>query len=393
MIDKANFRPRSWPVPYALLACSAIFFWSISIRAVVYTVMPAVAADLGLSSSVAGLVISALLLGYTLASSSAGWLPGSVKTRVLVGMAFSLPCVVLFALAPSLLLLFVGAALTGLGIGVYLPLGLTVVVEMGGANRKALYLSIHEVAATLASFGGSAFVAAGLSVTGWRETVLAWCIVCVLALLAFSFARIGGVKRAERRRAGAIGLSRVLVLGTVAYGIGMVLIGGLISVLPLIMVRGWGLDQSYAASIVANTRLAGLLGVAAAGLLADRFGYQRILLVLQLLTVVGTAVMSVVGPGDSFLWATAVLAVGASGNIVLIPVAVTSAFLPVQRERAMAVCAGVGGLTGMVLAPAFFGVLVDAGLPAAPMILASVGAVGMIVATRALGRKKGRASG
>src|SRR5450756_306090 len=117
--------------PYGVVACSVVFFWAISLRALVYTVMPTVAADLNLTSSAAGMVIASMLLGYGTASWFAGWLPGTRKARVLGGIALSIPSAVILATAPNVGVLLFASVLTGLGIGVYLPLGISLIIELG----------------------------------------------------------------------------------------------------------------------------------------------------------------------------------------------------------------------------------------------------------------------
>lgn len=50
------------------------------------------------------------------------------------------------------------------------------------------------------------------------------------------------------------------------YSVSTLLVMGLISLMPLIMVRAWGVPQAEAASVVGTTRLAGLAGVIVVGL-------------------------------------------------------------------------------------------------------------------------------
>ena len=375
---------RGFLPPYGVFACSVVFFWVISLRSLVYTVMPTVAADLNLSSSAAGMVIASMLLGYGVASWFAGWLPGSRKARVMGGIVLSIPSAVMLATAPNVGVLLLASVLTGLGIGVYLPLGLSLIIELGGTSRRARYVAFHEVAATFASFIGSAVVAVALTLTDWHGSILAWCLIGVAALVVFALIKDETGSLARRASGQRVPFNRPLVLATVIYAVGATLVSGVISVLPLIMVRGWGLDQGYAASVTGYTRLAGLVGVAIAGLFADRLGHFRIVFFLQLFAVVGAAAMALGGDGPLFVLGTAVMAIGASGNIVLTQVVMTSAFPLAQRQQALATATGIGGLTGLVLSPALFGALVDAGLPSAPMLVVVASTIVMILATRQL---------
>ena len=368
--------------PYAVIACSIVFFWSISVRALIYTVMPTIASDLLLSSSVAGLVISGMLLGYCAGSGPAGWLPISRKNRILVGILLSLVGAVLFSVAREFPPLLVAGFLVGIGVGIYLPLGLALIVEAGGTSRRAYYVSIHEVFATVASFSGSSAVAVLLLWTDWHGSLLVWSGIGVVALIAFAVVRDPGGEAIRRGAGRQVPLDGTVVYSVLAYGIGTILVTGLISMLPLILVRSWGLDQVQAASVVGGTRLAGLVGVVIAGLVADRWGHGRVLFALQILCLIGAAAMSLDGYGPLFQAGMLVLAVGASGNIALVPVVIVAAYHPAQRERAMAVTSGVGGLLGMVVTPALFGVLLDQGMGAGPIVASSLAAVVMILATR-----------
>jgi MFS family permease len=370
--------------PYVVIACSVVFFWSISVRALIYTVMPTIAGDLGLSSSEAGLAISLMLLGYTGGSWLAGWLPISRKRRILAGLLLSLLGAALLGTARSLPALLAAAPAVGLGVGVYLPLGLSLLVEAGGATRGAYYVAVHEVAATLGSFSGSAVVAVILLWTDWQGSLRLWAVVGLLAMLSFVLVADEKGGSAGRDGTSTVRMDGRLAASVLSYGIGTILVTGLISMLPLILVRVWGLEQAHAASLVGGTRLAGLLGVLIAGLAADRWGHARVLLGLQALCLIGGVAMSLGGFGPLFEMGVLVLAVGASGNIVLVPVVVTAAYPLGQRERAMAMTSGMGGFLGMVATPALFGILLDQGYGTGPIIATTISAAIMILATRRL---------
>jgi len=368
--------------PYAVIACSIVFFWSISVRSLIFAVLPNMAAGLDLSSSAAGVVVSAMLMGYTAASWSAGWLPGSRKTRILVGVLLSIPAAVLFSIAPNYGLLLLSGVLLGAGLGVYLPLGLSLMVEVGNSTgRKGYYLGFHEASATLATFGGSAVVALFLLWTDWRGAILVWTLVGVLAALAFGLGRDAGGDKTRHAAGAQIPLDFRIVLSVFVYGVGVLLVTGLISLLPLIMVRAWGLGESEAAVILGYTRLAGFAGVVLVGMVADRWGHCRVLVGLQLLGMVGCLAMSVGGFGLQFLVGTVVLAAGASGNIALLPAATAAAFEPAQRERAMAISNSMGGVIGMVGSPALFGVMMDAGYATGPILFSAAAALLAALAT------------
>jgi MFS family permease len=369
--------------PYVVWACSAVFFWSISFRFVVYNLMPVVATDLGLSDAVAGVVLSGMLLGYTAGSWLSGWMPGSRRSRILWGTAATLPAMVAVALSRDLLPLISAAAVAGFGAGVYLPLGMAMIVEAGGRHHRVRYLSVMEVSAVLASFGGWFFIAVALAWTDWSGAVLLWTLVGVVAVLVF--ARVREDDGGGHGRAGAhpVRLSLVLASSVAAYATTTILLAGLISVLPLIMVRAWGVEPSAAAAVIGYTRLAGLAGILVAGLRGDRWGLGRVLYGFQALSLVGIFAMVAAGYGAVFTVGLMALAAGSSGTITLLPVAIASAFSPQERERALATASGVGGFLGMVVSPAAFGLMLSAGMPMGPLVVAAVTtALGILVTGR-----------
>lgn len=369
-------------VPYVVFACSLVFFWSISARALIYTLMPTIANDLGFSSSVAGLVISVLLFGYGAGGWSTGWLPGSRKTRILAGVLLSLPATAAMSQVNGFLSAAGVAFVLGYGIGVYLPLGMALIVDVGHGGRGAAYMSIHEFSATLASFTGSAMVALLLAWTDWHGSILLWCVVGVLATASFIAVRDPeGDERHVQKVREPVQLDFKLFSAVFSYGVGTMLVMGLVSMLALIMVRAWGLSQAEAATVLGGTRLAGIIGVGIVGLMADRLGHGRVLIGLQSTALAGLVLMSLDGFSPVFVAGVLLLAIGASGNITLNPVVVAEAFPPEKRERVMAYATGPGGLGGMVLAPTLFGVMLDAGLATGPILFAAAATLAAIFVT------------
>ncbi|HEX2987894.1 MAG TPA: MFS transporter, partial [Chloroflexota bacterium] len=284
----------------------------------------------------------------------------------------SIPAAVVMSKADSLPTAITAALVLGFALGMYLPLGMGLIVDMGRGGRGPAYMSVHELAATLASFIGSAAVALLLAWTDWHGSILAWCVVGVLATVAFVAVRDpeGDRRHVEKVRE-HVPVDFRLFCAVFSYGIGTMLVMGLVSMLALIMVRAQGLDQVHAASVLGYTRLAGLLGVVAVALLADRLGHVRVLMGLQMVALAGLVLMSLDGFGLVFVAGVVLLAVGASGNITLNPVVIAEAFPSGQRERVMAYATGPGALLGTVVAPALFGVMLDAGLSTGPVLFAA----------------------
>ena len=374
--------------PYPVIACSIVFFWSISIRVFIFTVMPTIADDLHLSSSAAGLAISCVLLGYCTGNWVAGWSPLSRKSTIVASMLIAMLGAAMFSLARDFPTIMAAGCVLGLGTGIYLPLGLTLIMDSGGAERKGYYLSVHEVAASIGSFTGASIVALLLQWAGWPKLILLWCCVGLAATVIFTMMRDGGKRRKADDKVGAkVSISWKLVELVTVYAVCTLLVMGLVSLLPLIMVRAWGVSQVEAASLVGTTRLAGLMGVIVMGLFSDRLGHGRVLLCTQSFCLIGCSCMAVGGYGLLFQIGMAVMSFGASANVGLIPAIIAGSYPAAQRQRAMAVANSTGGLLGLVVSPALFGALLDFGYPIAPLFISAAASAVMIFLTHRLAAK------
>lgn len=358
-------------MPYAVIACSVVFFWVISLRAYLFTVLPTIAADLAMSAGTAGALVGLTSLGYTAVVWSAGFLPGRPKRVILAGVAASLLGLAAVGLAPGREALFAAAILAGAGGGVYLPLGLAIIVGASRPGQRSRNMGVHEVSATAGYFCGAGFVAVALGALDWRQATLAWCVVGVLAIAALLFLRDDPVVRPRAGATGSLRLDAVLLACLVVFGSCQILLSGLTSVLPLVLVQGWSVSQAEAAAVVSWSRLAGLVGIAVAGTIGDRLPPATVVRGFFALAILSTGTMAVVPYGLLFVAAVFSLAAAASGGIVLVSVVVAQAFPEDIRSRALSLSNGLSGVISLAILPAVFGGFVERGWTTAPFLVAA----------------------
>lgn len=359
-------------MPYPILACSVVFFWIISFRAYLFTVLPTIAADLGLTPAAAGLLVGATSLAYCLVVWGTGFIPARRQRLILVGTLLSTLGMVGVAAAPSPFVLYVAAVVAGAAAGVYLPLGLALIVDASAPNRRSRYMGLHEMMATTGYFAGAGFVALALPALSWREATLAWTAVGFLAWVGVLFLRDESESRPAANTPGGLAVDATLLAAVVVFAVCQLLISGLISVLPLIMVEGWGVPQSEAAAVTSWSRLAGAAGIALAGGFGDRWRLAPATRAFFLLAAASTATMAVAPYGALFVGAVFVLAAAASGSIVLVSVLVAQAYPVRLRSRALGVSNGSAGVLALAVLPAVFGGFVDLGFPSAAFVVSAV---------------------
>ncbi len=356
-------------MPYAVIACSIIFFWVISLRAYLFTVLPTIAAELGILAGAAGMIIAATSFGYTLAMWSAGFLPGRPRRVIFLGIGVSILAMVGVGLAPGLWPLFLFSVVAGVGSGVYLPLGLAIIVGASRPERRARSMSLHEVAASAGYFAGAGFVAVSLPLMSWREATLLWCLVGVLGLISLYFMRSDPLIRHSEAPPQRLQFDRRLLASMIVFGACQVILTGLISVLPLLLVDGWGIEQTEVAAVISWSRLAGFVGIALAGLSSGRLRAKLAVQLFLLVAALCTGAMIVLPYGPGFVVAIYVLSVAASGAIVLVSVVVAEAYQASARTRALSIGMGFSGLLALAVLPAVFGWLIELQQLRAPFLI------------------------
>ncbi|MCL4467151.1 MAG: MFS transporter [Chloroflexi bacterium] len=348
-------------MPYAVVACALMMSWAMGVRSSFFTVMPSLAADVGLTTGAAGVLIGAQSVGYCLAMWGVGFLPGRRKVRVLAGAALSVLLINAVALAPDASLLYPLAFLSGAGAGFYLPLGLSIVTEVSPPARRARDMSFHEVFATIGHLGGPAFVAATVALLTWRQTIISFSLLGVVACLGFAFLREPR-QAARAQPMPPLRLDARLLASVVAFASSQVLTAGVISVMPLVMVNAWGVPLSEAASVVSLGRVASFGGVLLAALMGDRWGVANVARGFYGFGLACMLAMAALAYGTPFVGVYLLANAAGSGGIALMSVVLGQAFPGRAKERALSVTTGVAGLAGLAGMPVVFGFLAEHGL-------------------------------
>lgn len=375
-------------MPFAVIACSVVFFWVISLRAFLFTIVPTIAADLGLSPGEAGLLIGATSLAYCLIVWAAGFIPGTRKQVILAGTVISLLGMAAVALSPGPYALFASAVLAGAGSGVYLPLGLAIIVDYSAPHRRARNMSLHEVMASAGYFFGSGFVAVALPALSWREATLAWTLVGVVGLLAVAFLRDNVRSRQGAADGAGLRLDATLAASVVVFASSQVLVSGLVSVLPLIMVSGWSVGQTEAAAVVSWSRVAGLVGIGIAGISGERWRSATVVRAFFVVAALVAGLLGVVPYGGAFVVGVFVLSAASSGAVMLVSIVVAEAFPVPVRGRALSVANGISGIFALAVLPSVFGGFVDQGLASAPFIVSALTSAAAAVLIGGLGGRE-----
>lgn len=356
-------------------------------------VAPALAQEFQLSSSQIGAIISAFQIGYVVIVLFTGWLSDKIGPKRVIVAATLLAGVfsTLFALiANSFGAILWLRVLSGLATGaIYVP-GMALLTQWFAANERGKALSLFTVAIPLA--GAASYLITGWFAArwGWRAGILATSLPAFIGFFCVTFlvqerrvpqSRVPGTPAAAVTGTGEFAKNKLVllvpaVLITLAYMGHMWELYGHNSWLgPFLHSSILALGGKAADAVSTSTMLASLsvfVGVPATalcGILADKFGRIRIIMLSSLAGFLGSSMLGFTH-GHS-----PALVVGVSlwlGAWVIADTAMYKAVLTeVVPDRLLGTALGVQSVAGFgmtTISPAVFGAILQGCNPGQNMV-------------------------
>lgn len=348
-----------------VLFLAAIFYLGFISRVVLAPLLPVLEPALGLGHGRAGSLFLALALGYSAGLLGSGWVAarlGHRRTITLSSVTVGLAALGMAA-APSILWLALGYGLLGAFSGLYLPSGVATLTDQTQETHWGKVIAIHELAPNMAYITAPLLAEALLRVFSWRG-VLATIGSLALLLGGLYGWRAGGSDR--RGEPPSLATLRLLACNPslwaaaalFAVSIGAVL--GLYMMMPLFLVNELGLTHEWANTIIGLSRLSGLIAVFGAGLIVDRIGARRALVLFITGTGSLTVLLGVVrGPLATpvlvFLQSAACACFFPAGFAL-----VSQLFTPQHRTLAVSAVSLAGFLFGGGVVPSAIGFIAEA---------------------------------
>jgi len=272
-----------------LLLLTSIFFVNFIARIVLAPLMPSVKADLALSHAEAGSLFLLISLGYFTTLLASGFLSSRLTHRQTIMFSGITMGIALFitSFSTNLWGIRLGLIAMGMAAGPYMPSGLATLTTLFKYRHWGKALAIHELAPNLS------FVLAPLV----AEIVLYWyswrTVFSILGLAAFMlavvFARFGhgGDFRGESFKFASLRLiftNHAFWIMVILFSLGISSTLGIYTMLPLYLVTDHGMDRNWANTLIGLSKIAGVGMALVGGWATDRFGPQRILRIIFVLT-------------------------------------------------------------------------------------------------------------
>lgn len=271
-----------------LFLLTLLFFMSFMARIIQAPLMPAIEKDLHITHAEAGSLFFIMSAGYFITLMGSGFVSARITHRRTMVLSIACTGLALLATAASESLWGVRAGIFMIGFctGLYLPSAIAAITGFVSPRHWGKAIAIHEVAPSLAFVLAPLFAEALLVFYPWK-IILA--ILGVGALLSGAiFLRFGrlGASAGEAPNLGsivALGRQPSYWLMILLFGFGISGSLGIYTMLPLFLVSAHGIERDFANTLLALSRIPGVLAAFGSGWFTDRIGPKRtILLILAL---------------------------------------------------------------------------------------------------------------
>jgi len=368
---------RRWsPATSTLATASVLHIVNDAYIAVVYPLLPLIAADLQLSYGQVGLV-KAVLSG----TGSLFQLPmGLLAERLAVGaelgllvagnvwIAFGL---VAMALAPSYLLLLGAAGIGGIGGGPQHPLATGLVSRAYERHGRGRAVGMLNFAGDLGKLAGPALAGILAVLHGWRPALTALAVaglICSVATLATRSQITQAIATSPQSRGGpephkrgfrerwGIPAPRAFALLSIVGMVDALGRGAGLALLPFVLTEH-GLNGAEISGIYALIFAGGAAGKFVCGWLGDRVGALSLIWTTEVATA-GSIILFIISSGPILMPLALVFGFALNGTSSVLYAATASLIEPERRSRGYGLYY-TGVMAAYAVAPAIFGVLAD----------------------------------
>jgi NNP family nitrate/nitrite transporter-like MFS transporter len=272
-----------------LLLLTSIFFINFMSRIILAPLMPQVKADLALNHAEAGSLFFLISLGYFTTLIASGFISSRLTHRKIIMFSGTASGVALLitSFSSGLWGMRLGLIALGMAAGPYMPSGLATLTTLFKYRHWGKALAIHELAPNLSFVLAPLVAEAVLYWFSWRTVFMVLGIAALMLPLIFARFGRGGDFRGESFSYNSLRLifsNPAFWIMVVLFGLGISSTLGIYTMLPLYLVTDHGLDRNWANTLIALSRIAAVGMALAGGWATDRFGPQRILRVVFILS-------------------------------------------------------------------------------------------------------------
>ena len=346
-----------------LLILASIFFLNFTSRIILAPLIPAIEEDFNLSHAHAGALFFLISLGYFISITNSGFISSRLNHKRTIIMSNTVLGVALIgtAFCRDVWSFCLGLFTVGIAAGVYLPSAISTLTGLISSRNWGKALAIHEIAPNLG------FVAAPL-IAEFIMTRFSWKIAFILfgvaaLILSPLFARFGRGGEFLGEAPSFISFKQLFTKSSfwvMAFLFSIAICGslGIYTMLPVYLVTEIGMERNLANTLVALSRISGLIISFVGGWAVDRFGPKWTLKIVLLITGMMTVLLGI-APGR---YAHVIVFLQPLVAVCFFPAgfaAVSFIFPPKSRNLAVSLIVPLAILVGGGIVPIFIGLIGD----------------------------------
>lgn len=354
-----SFRNNIVPI----LIFTSIFFLNFTSRLTPAPLAPRIEVDFDLSHADAGALFFFISAGYFVTLIGSGFVSSRInhmRTIVTSNTALGL-AMIATAFCSGANAMRLGLFMVGMAAGLYLPSAIATLTSLVPSRHWGKAIAIHELAPNLSFIATPLICEAVLAWFSWRGVFLVLGIMSLIMSPVFMRYSRGGEFKGEAPGFGSLGqlvgdLSFwVMVL---LFSLGVLSTLGLYTMLPLFLVSEHGIDRNAANTLLALSRIPGVIMAFVGGWATDRIGPRRTLKIVLLIAGLMTFLVGVVSSSAirTLVFLQPLIAVcffpaGFAAISLIVP--------PRLRNIAVSLIIPLAFVVGGGLAPVFIGFLGD----------------------------------
>ena len=363
MVQSGNSSDRLVAHLGLLLVLTSIFFLNFMSRILLAPLIPEIEISFNLSHAEAGALFFLISMGYFIALTGSGFVSARLnhkRTIILSNTALGL-ALIGTAFCRDVWLLRFGLLIVGMAAGLYLPSAISILTNLISIKHWGVALATHEIAPNLSFVAAPLIAEAIMTRFSWRVAFVFFGVAALLMSPLFSRLGRGGEFLGEApgflsfRELFAKSSFWVLVF---LFCLGVCASLGIYTMLPVYLVAEHAIDRNLANSLIALSRLSGLVMSFAGGWAADRFGPQRILKIVFLMTGCMTILLGISPTSSIFI----IVFLQPLVAVCFFPAAFAAlSFIvpPKLRSIAVSLIVPIAFLVGGGLVPIFIGMIGD----------------------------------
>ena len=359
--------PVSTRARAVLASASSIHFVHDGFSDIIYVFLPLWAAEFGLSFSQVGIMRTVYTGGMALFQIPAGFLAERWGERRLLAAGTTVTALgfILASWAGGFTVLLAILLVAGLGSGVQHPLSSSLISRAYETGRRRAALGTYNVSGDLGKVGASAAIAFVAAAVGWRLAGATYGVLGLLAaavlLIVLTRLDVGNAVAAERGDGPALGWGIRDGRGFAALAsIGMIdnaTRTGFLTFLPFALMAK-GASVAGVGTALALLFAGGAMGKFVCGLVAERVGVIRTVVITEIATALGIVTI-VASPLSVAMIALIPLGVALNGTSSVLYGTVADLVMAERRSRAYGLYYTLS-IGSSSLAPAAYGLIGDA---------------------------------